>query len=217
METLRRQAIRFTFPLTNNEGEYEALLAKMNLAKNLEVKHLRVFSNSMLVVKYFSGEDEQRDPRTRAYATKVRELSLSFQFFELSQIVGENNSRADALSCLASTETQSHTGSTYFTEVKTPSIDKKQCMKIHQLIIRMIQIPAFLEKGTLPLSKKEAQKIRYRVVNYTIINGKHYRRSASSPLLQCQDTKEQKIALETVHEGVYGEHLAGRALAFKIL
>lgn len=46
------QAIRFMFPLTNNEAEYEALWAGMDLAKNLEVRHLRAFSDSMLVVKH---------------------------------------------------------------------------------------------------------------------------------------------------------------------
>lgn len=47
------QAIRFTFPLTNNEVEYEVLPAGMELARNLEVKHLRTFSDLMLVVKHF--------------------------------------------------------------------------------------------------------------------------------------------------------------------
>lgn len=56
------QAIRFTFHLTNNEAEYEELLAGMEAARNLEVKHLRAFNDSMLVVKHFSGEYEQRDP-----------------------------------------------------------------------------------------------------------------------------------------------------------
>ncbi|XP_074352562.1 uncharacterized protein LOC141691701 [Apium graveolens] len=52
------QAIRFDFPFTNNEVEYEALLAGMELARSLEAKHLRAFSDSMLVVKHFPGEYE---------------------------------------------------------------------------------------------------------------------------------------------------------------
>lgn len=44
------QAIRFTFRFTNNEAEYEALLAGLNLVKTLEVQHLRAFSDLMLVV-----------------------------------------------------------------------------------------------------------------------------------------------------------------------
>lgn len=50
------QEIRFTFPLNNNEAGYEALLAGINLAKNLEVRHLQAFSDSLPVVKHFSRE-----------------------------------------------------------------------------------------------------------------------------------------------------------------
>lgn len=110
------QAIRFTFPLTNNEAEYEALLAGLDLAEKLEVKHLRAFSDSMLVVKQFSGEYGQKDPRTKAYVLKVREQTLLFDSFELSQVARENNSRADALSRLASAETQNLQGSIYLTK-----------------------------------------------------------------------------------------------------
>ncbi|XP_074326878.1 uncharacterized protein LOC141664823 [Apium graveolens] len=74
-----------------------------------------------------------------------------------------------------------------------------------------------MEKQMLPLSKKEAHKVRYRAASYTTINGKLYRRSDSSPLPQYLDTKEQRLTLETVHEGICDEHLVGRALAFKIL
>lgn len=58
------QANWFTFPLMNNEAGYEALLAGIDLAKSLKVKHLRVFSDSILVVKHFSGKYVQRDLRT---------------------------------------------------------------------------------------------------------------------------------------------------------
>lgn len=107
-------------------AEYKALIAGLNLAKNLEVKHLRAFSDSMLVVKQFSGEYEQKDPRTKAYATEVRSLSLLFETFELNQIGRDDNGRADALSRLASADTSNLKGSIYLTELKAPSIDKKK-------------------------------------------------------------------------------------------
>ncbi|XP_074322719.1 uncharacterized protein LOC141659693 [Apium graveolens] len=211
------QAIRFDFLLTNNEAEYEALLAGMKLARSLKAKHLRAFSDSMLVVKHFTGEYEQRDPRTKAYAAKVHEASLSFETFELSQIGRENNSRVDAISRLASAETQNLTGSIYLTEAKTPSIEKKKCLEIHQGSDWMTPLRKFLEKCILPPDRKDALKIKYRASNYTIINGRMYRRSVSQPLLRCLNNKEQQKALEAVHEGICGEHLAGRSLAFKIL
>ncbi|XP_074371791.1 uncharacterized protein LOC141712665 [Apium graveolens] len=145
------QAIRFDFPLTNNEAEYEALLAGMELARSLEAKHLRAFSDFILVVKYFTGEYEQRDPRMKAYATKVKDASLSFETFELSQIGRENNARADALSRLASAETQMLSGFIYLTEAKMPSIEKKECLEIHQRNDWMTPLRNFLDKCILPL------------------------------------------------------------------
>ena len=183
------QAIRFTFPLTNNEAEYEALLAGMGLAKNLEVRHLRAFSDSTLVVKHFSGKYEQKELRTKAYATKVREQSLLFETFELSAIGREDNSRADALSRLASAETQNLTGSIYLSEVKAPSVDKKACLEIHQGINWMTPIRANLEKGSLPLEKKKAQKVKYRAASYTLIGADSLGNQSHS---RCSDVWIQK-------------------------
>ncbi|XP_074324326.1 uncharacterized protein LOC141661240 [Apium graveolens] len=211
------QAIQSDFPLTNNEAEYEALLAGIELARSLEAKHLRAFSDSMLVVKHFSGEYEQRDPRTKAYATKVKDSSFSFETFELSQTGRENNSRADALSRLASAETQSLNGSIYITEAEMPSIEKKKCLEIYQGTNWMTPIWNFLEKGILPLDRRETLKVRYRASSYTIGKGRMYRRSISQPLLRCLNTEEQYHALEMVHEGICIEYLVGRSLAFKIL
>lgn len=146
-------------PLTNNEAEYEALLAGMGLARNLEVRHLRAFSDSMLVFKHFSGEYEQKETRTEAYATRVRDQSSFFESFELSAIVRENNSRADALPRLATAETQNLTGSIYLSEVKTPSIDKKACLEIHQGINWMTPIRAYLERDSFPWRRKKPKKL----------------------------------------------------------
>ncbi|XP_074346718.1 uncharacterized protein LOC141685523 [Apium graveolens] len=81
----------------------------------------------------------------------------------------------------------------------------------------MTPLRNFLEKGILPPDRKDALKVKYRASSYTIINGRMYRRSVSQPLLRCLNSEEQQQALEAVHEGICGEHLAGRSLAFKIL
>ncbi|XP_074351861.1 uncharacterized protein LOC141691009 [Apium graveolens] len=189
----------------------------MKLARNLEANHLRAFSNSILVVKHISGEYKQRNPRTKAYATKVKDASLSFETFELSQIGRENNGRTYALSRIASAETQSLTGSIYLTEAKTPSIEKKECLEIHQGADWMTPLRNFLEKGILPPDQKEALKIKYRASSYTLINRRMYHRSVCQSLLRCLNVEEQHQALDVVHEGICGDHLAGRSLTFKIL
>ena len=49
-------AFKFSFKASNNEVEYEALLAGFRLAKELKVGNLQIFSDSQLVVKQVTKE-----------------------------------------------------------------------------------------------------------------------------------------------------------------
>ncbi|XP_059635424.1 uncharacterized protein LOC132277602 [Cornus florida] len=49
--TTLSQAIRLEFNATNNEAEYEALLAGLKLAKELKIKNLIAYSDSQLIVR----------------------------------------------------------------------------------------------------------------------------------------------------------------------
>ena len=44
-------ALKFRFEASNNEAEYEALIAGIRLAKDIGAEKLEVFSNSMLIVQ----------------------------------------------------------------------------------------------------------------------------------------------------------------------
>jgi len=48
---LLKQSLEFTFKANNNHAEYEALLARMQLATNLGVKRLVIRSDSQLVIE----------------------------------------------------------------------------------------------------------------------------------------------------------------------
>lgn len=60
-----KQAVRLDFKATNNQAEYEALIAGLNLVKSLEVNHISIFSDSQLVIQQTTGD----------YATKYVVLS----------------------------------------------------------------------------------------------------------------------------------------------
>ena len=49
-------AIRFGFKASNNEAEYEILIAGLELAKEMKVKSLDIFSDSQLVVCQINKE-----------------------------------------------------------------------------------------------------------------------------------------------------------------
>lgn len=45
-----KYAFCFLLKVTNSQSKYEALLARQNLAKEIKIKHLRIFNNSQLMV-----------------------------------------------------------------------------------------------------------------------------------------------------------------------
>ncbi|XP_071699231.1 uncharacterized protein [Rutidosis leptorrhynchoides] len=53
-------ALRFKFVTTNNEAEYEALLAGLRMAKELKILHLRAFVDSQLVSNQIKGTFETK-------------------------------------------------------------------------------------------------------------------------------------------------------------
>ena len=50
MGCIYEQALKFLFKASNNEAEYKALLAGMDLCLSLGAEHLRAFSDSQLIV-----------------------------------------------------------------------------------------------------------------------------------------------------------------------
>jgi hypothetical protein len=56
------QSLRFAFKASNNQAEYEALIARMKLAREMEVTDLRAKTNSQLVTNQVSGEYQTKDP-----------------------------------------------------------------------------------------------------------------------------------------------------------
>ena len=65
------KSLRFGFLATNNEAEYEALLAGMEMVSKLGGKVVEVFSDSRLVVRQVNGEFGARDQRMEGYLIKV--------------------------------------------------------------------------------------------------------------------------------------------------
>ena len=60
-------ALRFGFHASNNEAEYEAVIAGLNLAHSLEVDQLEVYSDSQLVVKQIEDTYEAKSERMILY------------------------------------------------------------------------------------------------------------------------------------------------------
>jgi len=101
-------ALHFLFKALNNEAEYEALLARMDLCCTLGAEHLRAFSDSQLIVSQVTREYEARDAGMMAYLAKVKKCSESFKAFEINRAPQSKNRQADALPKLASSSLDGH-------------------------------------------------------------------------------------------------------------
>ena len=96
-----RQSISFTFKTTSNCAEYEALLAGLKLAQALQVVHLKVYSDSQLVVNQVLGNFSAKVPLLAGYLEEVRRKLLKFKIASLEGIPRSENLAADSLAKMA--------------------------------------------------------------------------------------------------------------------
>ncbi|GJV90795.1 NYNRIN-like protein [Tanacetum coccineum] len=95
-------ALRFNFGTSNNEAEYEALMARLELAVHMEAECLEVYIDSLLIANQVEGLYEVNEELMKRYLAKVKELHDHFNSFTITQITQSKNKRTDTLSKLAS-------------------------------------------------------------------------------------------------------------------
>ena len=79
-------ALRFSFKVSNNQAEYEALLAGLRIAKELSVRRLKILSDSQLVVNQVKEDFEVHDATLALYLKKVQELGALFDSWNISHV-----------------------------------------------------------------------------------------------------------------------------------
>lgn len=75
---LIEQSLRFEFKASNNQAEYEALIAGMTLAQEMGAENLRAKSDSQLITSQISGEYQTKDAQLSRYLAKVQHLAKRF-------------------------------------------------------------------------------------------------------------------------------------------
>ncbi|GKV39886.1 hypothetical protein SLEP1_g47587 [Rubroshorea leprosula] len=212
-------ALKFNFDATNNMAEYEALLLGLQLALQLQISVIQVYSDSQLAINQINSICEVVDPVMVKYVALVAELKCKFQKLCLSKIPRAENEQADLLSKFASDSSLS-SRSVFVEVLDEPSFMKPRMMEIStnpDTPSWTDSIISFLRDGIVPEDKQEAMKLRKKASRYTLVDGILYKRSFSLPLLRCLNPYEAEYALREVHEGVCGSHVGARTLAHKVL
>nr|GFD19985.1 reverse transcriptase domain-containing protein [Tanacetum cinerariifolium] len=79
-------ALRFRFDTTNNEAEYETLIAGLRIAKQMRVKNLQANVDSRLVANQVNGIYVAKEPGMIKYLEKVKNLTSTFKEFSIKQV-----------------------------------------------------------------------------------------------------------------------------------
>ena len=212
-------ALKFGFQASNNEAEYEAFIARLNLAHSMEADQLEVSSDSQLVVKQIEDSYEARGEKMILYINKVREFLKKFIRVQVKHVPRAENSRADALAKLATTS-QEDLGRLIPVEHRpepSVSIDNGEVSLVMSELSWMDPIWDYLVEETLQSDPKEASKLRARSTRFTVHRGTLYKRGFSTPILKCIGKEEANYILREVHEGICGNHIGARTLAGKTL
>ncbi|XP_048622695.1 uncharacterized protein LOC106349815 [Brassica napus] len=234
------QSFRLGFHASNNEAEYETLIAELRLAHGLKIRNIHAYCDSQLVASQYSVKYEARDERMDAYLKLVQNLAQEFDCFSLTRIPRSENFQADALAALASSSDPGLERVIPVEFIEHPSIEPP-------IVINLIRdqdddvdevarqpderseqsdygydtpwletIRAYITDGKLPPKKWAAGKIRTQAARYVTVNGEIYKWKLSGPLMTCLEGEMVRNVMEEVHSGSCGNHSGGRSLAVKM-
>jgi hypothetical protein len=175
---------------------------------------LRIQSNSQLIMGQVNGEYEAKEDRIAKYLKLVKNAINWFDEVTLVQVPREQNTGADALAKLASSDeaTNQHIEVQY-----SPSHMEEEVSPINISNSWMTPITNYLEEGTLPLDPFKARKLKAQSARFALIQGILYKRSFSLPYLRCLDKTEAEYMMREVHEGICGNHSGARSLVHKLV
>ncbi|XP_021776322.1 uncharacterized protein LOC110740133 [Chenopodium quinoa] len=79
-------ALKFSFKASNNEAEYEAAVAGLELCIALEAEHVCLKTDSQLVANQIRGEYEAKEPSMISYLAKIKSVIAKLRTFEIELI-----------------------------------------------------------------------------------------------------------------------------------
>ena len=86
---------------TNNVAEYCGLLAGLHRARELNIKELKVFGDSNLIIQQVTGKWKVKNDTLRAIYNQIKEVEPFFTVISYQHVYRKDNKRADQLANIA--------------------------------------------------------------------------------------------------------------------
>ena len=208
--------IRLDFPTTNNEAEYEALVAGLDLVKAVGAENMIVHCDSQVITSQINGEYECKSERMK-YLEEVKNRigSLKVKFVQTPR---EENECVDRLAKEASAEFMI-ASEQVLSFIQTSSLidDRANVQETNSEKNWTTPLIAYLRSGILPDGKETASKLKVQASRFVIIKDVLYKRGFSQPYLRCLNHEEADYVMREIHEGIYGSHSGAWSLVHKII
>ena len=228
------QAIRFGFSASNNESEYEAILAEIEFAAVVSVGKLLIPSDSQSVVGQVNVEYESRDPRMAKYVSLVKQRLGCFSAWKLEHIPRACNEKANALAAVAASFPTTeivflpiyYQSDSPITSARVSQVDEVSPSWMDPIVY-------YINTGELPSERDKAHKIQVQSAMFSLVNGQLFKqslngqlfkrsldgqlfkRSLDEPYLKCLTTEQGQYVLAELHEGICGNHPGDITLAHR--
>lgn len=148
-----------------------ALIADLQLERELGANHLNISSDSQLVVNQIMGEFQMKEHQLAAYTRYVKVLLQHFKTTNLTHIPCTENSKVDALTRLATSSPDNLSGRPII-EVLKSSIKKimKEIFLVDKLVTWMDRIITFVTTQTGPSEKVAFRRLALKSARYIVRN-----------------------------------------------
>ena len=92
---------KFIGTATNNVAEYCGLLAGLHRARELNIKELKVFGDSNLIIQQVTGKWKVKNDNLRAIYNQIKQVEPFFTVISYQHVYRKDNKRADQLANIA--------------------------------------------------------------------------------------------------------------------
>jgi len=218
-DLLLEQALRFGFKPSNNQAEYEALIAGLTLAADMGADTVTCRTDSQLVVGHLDGTFQVKDPLLLRYYHVVQGMLNRFRAASVKHVDEAQNARADLLSKLATTKVKGQHHTVIHATLDRPTVTLAECNTAETVTPEekgwMTPIIQFIQHGDTdgvddPIMRRKASR-------FTLVGEELYKRGFSNPLLKCVTNHQAQYIMEELHTGICGLHSGSRIMAARVL
>ena len=170
--------VHLDFPATNNESEYEALIAGLDLAKAAGAVRVVVHYDSQVITNQVNGDYECKGERMKKYLDQVKARIDNLEA-RIVQIPRGENERVDRLAKAASAEHMVIPGNVLSFVQLSPLIDPSNVQEVCSNNSWIAPLVSYLRDEVLPDGNEAARKLKVQVARFILIKDVLYKRGFS--------------------------------------